>query len=774
MMNLQGKFKSSLLPVMIIFGLLLAVYVIAGVSDASWGTSAKFNATNLSVVGKVVGTGAGTQNAGQSFMIGWINVSGTMFFNLSMNASNGTAAGLQSWNVTNVSIMFRHNQNESVMGNFTATNSTVAPNGIGLGNVGPVHWNISVDTTTMPDGVYRIFAIVGNFTTSGAVGTGTTPVTNATLATNVTIDNSPPNVTIPADTAASRNFTRSQTSAVDSNQSFNASVQDSSFWYLHGTGQPNGSNVANVTFSFNNASDNGFNITIDFGSGATSAVTSSSSNMSSANTSAVVWQVMTNITTFHAGEHTVRVYATNYNGMLNSTTTFNFTINTPHNVTIMSSNTGEVVTQFANYSGRNTSLMFNISVINATGLLRAGYAGAPAAPPPIFTVIAMFDNASGNDFNLSNGSNRVSDLNIAGVGYWNLSYNVSALTEGNHTVTFFVNDTHGNHNKTQSISFFVDKTAPSLTITCTPSEPKEGETVSCTCSASDSGTGLRSDAAFIGGTKSQSTVASGIGQHDTSECSAEDYSFNRNTKKGSYSVVSAASGGSGGGGAGGGSSSSIGTSGVKHVWASINAGEVAKIVADKPGLAVTAVEVKVDQTIYGAWVQVKSVEKADLPSAASSKLAGKVYDLIEISDNKIAFKEAVVSERTVNFKVEKSWLSQNGLDKSDVALLRYNNNEWVALPTTVGSEDALAVEYKATTPGFSFFAVGEKSAATAVAPSPSAEGTQPTPTPAPTTAPTAPSSGTAMEKEGGSSTWLWVVLVLVVIGAAVYFVNKRK
>jgi hypothetical protein len=89
------------------------------------------------------------------------------------------------------------------------------------------------------------------------------------------------------------------------------------------------------------------------------------------------------------------------------------------------------------------------------------------------------------------------------------------------------------------------------------------------------------------------------------------------------------------------------------------------------------------------------------------------------------------------------------------------------------SEDAVNVEYSAKVPGFSFFAVGEKSAATAVAPP---TGEEAEPTPAPTTGtPSAPTGdGTMMEEEGGSLTWLWVVLVLVVLGAAVYFVSKRK
>ncbi len=68
--------------------------------------------------------------------------------------------------------------------------------------------------------------------------------------------------------------------------------------------------------------------------------------------------------------------------------------------------------------------------------------------------------------------------------------------------------------------------------------------------------------------------------------------------------------------------------------------------------------------------------------------------------------ENVVSVENANieFKVEKSWLTDNNIDPTTVKLLRYTTT-WTELPTAYVSEDATYRYYTATTPGFSTFAV---------------------------------------------------------------------
>jgi len=64
-----------------------------------------------------------------------------------------------------------------------------------------------------------------------------------------------------------------------------------------------------------------------------------------------------------------------------------------------------------------------------------------------------------------------------------------------------------------------------------------------------------------------------------------------------------------------------------------------------------------------------------------------------------------ISSVNISFEVEKIWLDHHNIDKSTVRLLRYNNGEWEELTTTIVTEDDDYVYYKATTPGFSTFAI---------------------------------------------------------------------
>jgi hypothetical protein len=102
-----------------------------------------------------------------------------------------------------------------------------------------------------------------------------------------------------------------------------------------------------------------------------------------------------------------------------------------------------IPTDGSNFSARSNNQTFNITV------------DSNAATDSIFN----FDNSSGVDFN-------VSGVNSSGA--WAISYNVSALAEGTHTVTVYANDTGPNLNDSETRTFTIDLTAPSTT-SLTPS-----------------------------------------------------------------------------------------------------------------------------------------------------------------------------------------------------------------------------------------------------------------------------------------------------------------
>jgi len=127
--------------------------------------------------------------------------------------------------------------------------------------------------------------------------------------------------------------------------------------------------------------------------------------------------------------------------------------------------------------------------------------------------------------------------------------------------------------------------------------------------------------------------------------------------------------------------------------------------------------------------------------------------------------------------LNKSWLDENKVTKENVALLRYNSGAWKELATTIKSEDGSSVNFEATTPGFSYFAIGQKGVATTVAPSTGTETTTPAVGAGATeTTPTAevtPEQTTTPR----SLTWLWVVIGVVALIAllGIYsYIRKRE
>ena len=167
-------------------------------------------------------------------------------------------------------------------------------------------------------------------------------------------------------------------------------------------------NINAVRFLFSNASGNDF-------------------NLSPANHSGN-WNANVNLSRLTEGLQSMLAYADDRAGNLNSTQLVEFTVaRPPPAVTVISPNSGQ------NYSLASGNQVFNASVADA--LL-----SVPA-------VRFSFDNASGNGFNLT------ATLQS---GYWSVQYNVSTLSNGSHTVTILSNDTAGNYNTTETISFTVD------------------------------------------------------------------------------------------------------------------------------------------------------------------------------------------------------------------------------------------------------------------------------------------------------------------------------
>jgi len=398
--------------------------------------------------------------------------------------------------------------------------------------------------------------------------------------------------------------------------------------------------------------------------------------------------LLRNLSNYHAavdlstltdGFYTLFVFANDtVNNMNNSLSNLSFRLDrTPPNVTtvIVGNLTGK---DYYNMSiGLSEELLgFNATINDST--------------TTVHTVKFSFNSTNGTEENIT-----VVVVNSV----WNVTLNLSRLTEGAHSIRIYANDTLGNLNKTEYATFNLDRTLPTVSVSCSPSGPTSGETVTCTCTASDGGSGLQtSPVIFEGDTdnvQSSDVTASGT----SSICRVQDFAGNVKTATGSWSVTAAtSSSGSGTGGSGGGSSSGVTGQFANKVWTSINAGETASVPVANGALGVTEVSFAVEKTTYGASIKVDT--EAGLPSTIAP-ISTKVYKIVKITENNV--EKVLKGTATIKFKVEKTWLEGQKLKKDDVAMLRYNEGKWGQLPTTLGEEDDTYVHYSAETPGFSYF-----------------------------------------------------------------------
>ncbi|MDE4908234.1 lectin like domain-containing protein [Methanogenium marinum] len=84
-------------------------------------------------------------------------------------------------------------------------------------------------------------------------------------------------------------------------------------------------------------------------------------------------------------------------------------------------------------------------------------------------------------------------------------------------------------------------------------------------------------------------------------------------------------------------------------------------------------------------------------------LEGPVYQYLSAQLSGITDDE--ISEADFSFRVPAAWMKAEGLLSVDVALWRFHDGTWQELPTTIISEEGGWVEFTATTPGFSTFAI---------------------------------------------------------------------
>ncbi len=443
--------------------------------------------------------------------------------------------------------------------------------------------------------------------------------------------------------------------------------------------------------------------------------------------------------------------------------------------------------RYSNSTGLNMSLfsegMYNITIWandtinNNNYTLTSGHIWFDSKKPEVYTANFSSTTAAMNNYsqnvtiNISaidfgNAGSNVSSVLFAVVnasGGINATYtasrealttqysfkvNTTAFPDGNYTITAYVNDSAKNANNSANTSIFtIDNTKPSVAYSCSPTSVDQSDTTTCTCTVSDTMSGLNGTASF---TASPSTSSSGTFEVT---CSIADLAGNSKSTTATYTVVGGSGTGSGGGGGAGGAP----TGGKTQSWDKVTPGAATIMKNFDPAFGLKEITIEVNNPAQDVKITVSKYDSK--PAEVSKAIEGKVYKYMQIKTTNLAEK---LSKAKITVQVEKSWVTANSLDKDKIAVFKFENSNWKELSTAYKSEDTSNYYYDAEVTSFSYFAVGEKVVAAAEKPS-------------------IGETAKAAAKEVGkavqsvfNSIWFWIIVILVVVAIVGIIYYKKK
>jgi len=181
-----------------------------------------------------------------------------------------------------------------------------------------------------------------------------------------------------------------------------------------------------------------------------------------------------------------------------------------------------------------------------------------------------------------------------------------------------------------------------------------------------------------------------------------------------------------------------------HSWTEITPG-VATIMKDFDSkIGIKEITINVNNPAQN--VKITVTKHNEKPTEVSVEKSGKVYQYVQIETENLQEK---LNNANVQFRVEKSWVSQNSLNKESIAVSKFNNisNKWNELTTTYLEEDNTYYYYKVELNSFSYFAISEKKVLQEVD---NEEEIQ-------------KNSEIKTEEEKINLTWLWIVIIIIII-----------
>ena len=336
---------------------------------------------------------------------------------------------------------------------------------------------------------------------------------------------------------------------------------------------------------------------------------------------------------------------------------------------------------------------------------------------------------------------------------WSTIINTSHLPDNNYSVTVYVNDSAGNTNKSSVTPlFFIDNSGPSVSYSCTPSSVTEGESIACTCSGSDATSGFNTST--ISYTSTPSTTSTGT---FSLSCSGADNAGNGGSISISYSVTGIGS--SSGGGGGGGAGTTAGEAKKAQSWTKITPGSATIMKNFNVEYGVKEINVQVKNEAKDVKITVTKYDSK--PAEVTKEKSGKVYKYLKIDTENI---EGNLDKATITIKVPQEWITENSLDKDNIALFKLVSGNWQELSTKYREADVISYYYDVDLTGFSYFAIGQKAS------SESEKEEKPS-----SSAAEAVEKATEEAKSWLSNNiWLGIIIIVAIAGIIAFIIYKKR
>ncbi|WP_445474165.1 PGF-pre-PGF domain-containing protein [Methanococcoides methylutens] len=387
----------------------------------------------------------------------------------------------------------------------------------------------------------------------------------------------------------------------------------------------------------------------------------------------------------------------NINATGNHTFSSNETLFLPdgdHNLTVFANDT----------MGNMASVMANFSI--------------DTIAPTVIIELPQDTTYATNNVNLNVSADEDVDIwmyNINGTGNHTFDQNMTLdLPDGEHNVTVFASDTIGNVGSAM-INFSIDTTAPTVTIESPQNTTYETNTVNLNVYADEdvhtwtyniNNTGnntFNPNITFSNLPEGEYNIT--IFANDTAGnvgSARTNFTIDVTTLPSTPNKSSSSS--SGGGGSGN----------TGEAFENIALKEVEATFISKDSEVKFNFEEEANQIDYIGFYSLKNsgkisttVEVLNERSAlVTDNPPGMVYQYMNIWVGKAGFAtEKNIADPGIGFRVSKSWITENYIDETKIALFRNHDGKWTQLSTTILSEDPEYLYFEATTPGFSPFAI---------------------------------------------------------------------